>query len=116
VEDANCKGRKSEEEYEKWGLKYSVFPYFILVTDHSEELQVSGNKIPTVKQVKYLGSIVEENGSSDLEIEKKRIIEARKFIDLLNSVLWNRNILPSTKVFIYKSVVKYVLTHGAETW
>jgi uncharacterized lipoprotein YehR (DUF1307 family) len=41
-----------------------------LDTDHSEELQINGNTISTVKQCKYLGSIVQENKSSDLEIEK----------------------------------------------
>jgi hypothetical protein len=35
-------------------------------------LQINGNKIPTVKQSKYLGSIVQENGPADLEIEKKK--------------------------------------------
>jgi hypothetical protein len=35
---------------------------------------------------------------------------------MLNSVLWNRNILHSTKLLIYKSIVKSILTYGAETW
>jgi hypothetical protein len=38
-----------QEEYETWGLKinYRKMEYF--GTDHSEELQISGNTIPTVK-------------------------------------------------------------------
>jgi hypothetical protein len=35
---------------------------------------------------------------------------------MLNSVLWNRNILHSTKLLIYKSIVKSILPYGAETW
>jgi hypothetical protein len=35
---------------------------------------------------------------------------------MLNSVLWNRNILHSTKLLIYKSTVKSILTYGDETW
>jgi hypothetical protein len=35
---------------------------------------------------------------------------------MLNSVLWIRNILLSTKLLIYKSVVKSILTYGGETW
>jgi hypothetical protein len=62
-----------------------------------------------------LGSVVQENGSTDLEIEK-RISETRRVISLLNSVLLNRNILHSTKLLICKSTVKNTLTHGAETW
>jgi hypothetical protein len=78
-------------------------------------LQINGNTIPTVKQFKYLGSIVQENGSSDLEIDK-RISETRRVISMLNSVLWNRNIFHSTKLLIYKSIVKIILKYGAETW
>jgi hypothetical protein len=60
-----------------------------------------------------LGSIFQENGSSDLEIEKS-ISETRR-VSMLNSVSWNRNILHS-KLLIYKSIVKGILTYGAETW
>jgi hypothetical protein len=63
-----------------------------------------------------LGSIVQENGSSDLEIEKDRISETRSVISMLNSVLCNKNILHSTKLLIYKSIVKSMLAYGAETW
>jgi hypothetical protein len=35
---------------------------------------------------------------------------------MLISVLCNRNILHSTKLLIYKSIVKSILTYGAETW
>jgi hypothetical protein len=35
---------------------------------------------------------------------------------MLNSVLWNKNILHSTKLLIYKSIVKSILAYGAETW
>jgi hypothetical protein len=48
VENANYMGRKLEE-YEKWGLKnYEKTEY--LGNDHSEELQINGNIITTVKQ------------------------------------------------------------------
>jgi hypothetical protein len=105
AENPNYIGRKLEEEYEKWGLKISYGKAKYLGTDHSEELQINGNTIPTVKQFKYLGSIVQENGSSVLEVEK-RIGETRRVNSMLNSVPWNRNILHSTKLLIYKSTVK----------
>jgi hypothetical protein len=46
---------------------------------------------------------------------KKRISKTRR-VSMLNSVLWNRNVLHSTKLLIYKSIVKSILTYGAETW
>jgi hypothetical protein len=34
---------------------------------------------------------------------------------MLNSVLWDINILHSTKLLVYKSIAKRILTYGAET-
>jgi hypothetical protein len=64
-----------EKEYEKWGNVKTEY----LGKDHTQDLQVNDNIIPTVKQFKYLGSIVQDNGSSDHEIEK-RISETRRVI------------------------------------
>jgi hypothetical protein len=80
-----------------------------LGTDHSEELQINGNIIPTAKQFQYLGSVVQENGSSDFENEKG-ISETRRAFSTLNSVLWNRNISYLKKFLIYKSIVRSMLT------
>ena len=50
----------------------------------------------TVKAFKYLGSILEQDGLSAMEI-KKRISDTRKIIGILNSILWNRNIISKIK-------------------
>jgi hypothetical protein len=42
--------------------------------------------------------------------------ETRRVISMINSVLWNRHVLHSTKLLICKSTVKSILTYGAETW
>jgi hypothetical protein len=48
VEDANYIGRKLEE-HDKWRLKINYEKTEWLGTDHSEELQINENIIPTVK-------------------------------------------------------------------
>jgi hypothetical protein len=85
------------EEYEKCGLKINHGKTEYLGTDHSEELQINGNTIPTVKRFKYLGETVQVNGSSDLEIEE-RISETKRVISLLVLILCTINILHSTKI------------------
>jgi hypothetical protein len=99
VEDHNYIGINLEDKYEKWGLKINYAKTEYLGTVHSEELQINGKAIRTVKQFKYLGSVVQENGPSDLEIEK-RISETRRVICMMNSVSWNRNILHPTKLLM----------------
>jgi hypothetical protein len=69
--DANYIWRILEQEYETWGLKINYRKMEYSGTDHSEELQISGSTIPTVKHFKYFESIVQENGSTDLEIDRK---------------------------------------------
>jgi hypothetical protein len=46
-------------EYEKWRLKINYGKTEYLGTDHSEELQINGNTIPTLKEFMYLGSVVQ---------------------------------------------------------
>ena len=47
---------------------------------------------------------------------KKRISTERKLIDMLNSVLWSKNIVNKTKRIIYNSLVQSVMLYGAQTW
>jgi hypothetical protein len=54
---------------------------------------MNGNTIPSAKQFRYLGSIIQENGSSELDIKKKKINETKRDVSMLNLILWNRNIL-----------------------
>jgi hypothetical protein len=115
VENTNYMSRKTEEEYEKLVRKISYEKTEYLRTDLWDELEINGNKTKAVKNFKYLGSILKDNGSSDGEIEKKRISETRKVISMLNSILFSKNILRETKKLIYKTTVKCILTYGAET-
>jgi hypothetical protein len=75
----------TKEENQKKNLRNGDLNYEqteYLGTEHSEELQIDGNTIPPVIEFEYLGSIFQENGSSDLEFEE-RIGETRKVISML---------------------------------
>jgi hypothetical protein len=52
-------------------LNYGRTEYF--GTDHLEEMQSDGNTIQPQDSFEYLRTIVKENGSSDVEIGKKKI-------------------------------------------
>ena len=60
-------------------------------------------------------SILEADGRSSAEIEKK-IKYREKIIGMLNSVLWNKNIVHNAKRIIYNSLIQSVMLYGAETW
>jgi hypothetical protein len=48
--------------------------------EETGKLQSDGNIIPTLNQFMYLGSTVQENGSSDLEINKKRVVKQEQLL------------------------------------
>ena len=90
------------------------------VTEHmstgtEEDIFIDGYKIKNVQAFKYLGSMLERDGSSAMEIEK-RISDSRKIIGTLNSILWSRNIIAKTKRTIFNTLIESVLLYGAETW
>lgn len=58
---------------------------------------------------------MDNGGLTGSEIEK-RVSDVRRVISMLNSVLWNKNILYKTKIYIYHVFVQSILLDGAETW
>ena len=53
--------------------------------------------------------------SSAMEIGN-RILDKRKIIGILNSILWSRNIISKIKRTIFNTAIESVLLHRAETW
>jgi hypothetical protein len=80
-----------------------------------DDLYIEGHKIKKVNNFCYLGSILKQNVTSNVEIEK-RINNGRKVIVKLNSLLWSSNILGKTKTLIYKSIGESIMLYGSETW
>lgn len=113
-EDANYTCRKLNEVYKKWGLQinYNKTEY---LTNDTDDLYIDGKKIKKVQDFCYLGSILELDGTSNKEIQK-RITNGRKVIGMLNSILWNKNIINKTKTIIFKTIFQSIVLYGAETW
>jgi hypothetical protein len=107
--------RKLREECHNWGLKINVSKIEYLASNIDDNLHTEGHKIKKIINFCYLGLIVEQNGASNLEIEK-RINYGRKVIGILNYIFWSSNILGKTKTIIYKSIVESILLYGSETW
>lgn len=113
-EDANYMCNQLSKEYKKWGLKinYKKTEY---LTNDTDELYIEGERIKKVNNFCYLGTILEKGGTSDMDINQK-INNGRKVIGMLNSVLWSRNIICSTKRIIFKSILQSIVLYGAEMW
>ena len=112
-EDANYICNHLAMEYRKWGLKinYQKTEY---LTNDPDDLYIEGKRIKKVNTFCYLGSILEMEGKSEVEINK-RISSGRKVIGMLNSILWSKSIINRTKKIIYKSILESIVMYGVET-
>ena len=81
------------------------------------DLQVEDGKeiISHLNEYTYLGVRITKDGNYEPEISD-RISRGRAAITKLNSILWDRDVTPETKTYIYHAIVKSTFTYTAETW
>jgi hypothetical protein len=79
------------------------------------DLCVEGENIEQVKQFKYLGATITEDGRSKTEVEIRTGIAKSKFSEL-SKLLTTRQISLSLRHRLLQCCVFYVFTYGAETW
>ena len=91
----------------------------ILVNSHNQltptNITMNGQRLEEVKDFKYLGSFVSEDGSSTKEI-KARIGIATSAMTRLARVWKSNTISFPVKVRLYKSLVLSTLLYGCESW
>src|SRR5215475_1750615 len=76
---------------------------------------IGSNTIQDCVQFKYLGVTITKEGTSNEDTENK-IIQGRRAIGKLNSVLWNDKITMKTKKMIFSTIFESKITYGSETW
>lgn len=115
-DDINYMTRKLHDTYKKWGLKINFDKTkYMVVNGRAQDMQINGNVIKACRKYKYLGTVMSEEGNSREEIAQ-RIIQAKQATQKLNSILWSEQIHKETKKRLYNTLVKNILTYGAETW
>ena len=62
-----------------------------------------------------LGDRIDKEDRQESDI-KNRINKGRATIAMLNSILWDRNIIKEIKLQIYNSIVRSTFTYGAKSW
>lgn len=108
--------RKLIQEYFEWGLAVNIDKTkYLCVGETTDNLHLDDKEISTCKEYKYLGVTFTDTGTDEREIDL-RIVQARKAISCLNSILWSKEITKKRKYNIYESMIKSTLLYGAETW
>jgi hypothetical protein len=78
-------------------------------------LNVESHKFERVDKFKYFGSLVTENSEKSTEI-KIRIVSGNRCYFFLIKLLKSRAVARNTKVRMYRTIIRPVVTCGSETW
>jgi hypothetical protein len=101
-------------EYNTWGLEIDLDKtHYMLVGGQGQDIITDYGTIKTTSQYRYLGVSLTSDGRDDRDICNK-IVQRKKIIRQLHSLLWNDIISKNTKQRIFKSIVEPPTIYGAE--
>ncbi|GFG33968.1 hypothetical protein Cfor_07518, partial [Coptotermes formosanus] len=105
-DDINYTMRKLTKEYNNWGLEINFDKtQYMVVEGQGQDIITDYGTIKTMSQYKYLGVTLTSDGRDDKDIRNK-IVQGKKIIRQLHSLLWNDTISKNTKQRIFKSIVE----------
>ena len=85
------------------------------VGNEVKKIELMGKKYEKVEPSKYLGAITTSLNDIETEI-KSKIAVGNKCYYALGTRLKRRSISQSIKIRLYKTIIRPVVTYGAETW
>ena len=110
------------ERLEKYGLKVNQLKTVYLVakfskknSDVQEEVAIGSSPLKTVTSFRYLGSLIQESGSVEEEIQSRVTTAWSKWREI-SGVVCDKMMPLRLKSKVYKTVIRPVLLYGAECW
>jgi len=110
------------ERLEKYGLKVSRLKTVYMVAkfskenrDVQEEVAIGRSPLKTVTSFRYLGSLIQESGSVEEEIQSRATAAWSKWREV-SGVVCDKKMPLRLKSKVYKTVIRPVLLYGAECW
>ena len=103
-EELKCLLMKVKVESEKVGLKLNIQKTKIMASGPITSWEVDGETVETVSDFICLGSKITEDGDCSHEI-KRRLLQGRKAMTNLDSILKSRDITLPMKVHLVKAIV-----------
>ena len=104
---------KLKEESENVGLKLNIQKMKIMASGPITSWQIDGEKVETVADFIFRGSIITADGNCSQEI-KRCLLRGRKVMTNLESIFKSRDIPLPTRVHLVKAMVFPVVMYGCE--
>ena len=98
----------------KASLKLNTQKTKIMASGPITSWEIDGETVETVSDLIFLGSKITADGDCSHEV-KRCLLLGRKVITNLDSILKNKDILP-TKVCLVKAIFFPVVMYGCESW
>lgn len=110
--------KELEQATAKMGLQVNreKTKYMVQKRDRNKNLvQGSRNAFEEVEKFKYLGVMITRDNDETIEIQG-RITAANKAYYALIGIMKSNHVHQKTKIKIYQTIIRSVLTYGSETW
>jgi hypothetical protein len=76
---------------------------------------VNGVTYEGVADFMYLGTLIRNDNSVEKEIQRRILVSNRIYFAAI-SLFRNRLLSRATKILLYKTLIRPIVTYGAETW
>jgi hypothetical protein len=103
---------------EKRKLKVSLTKTKTMIISRDEtrhEIRVRGQVLEQVREFKYPGTMISEDGKLNNEINFRILTAGRMFYSIKNKFLRKWKVTKETKMVVYKTIYSPVLTYGCES-
>nr|CAH7735643.1 unnamed protein product [Callosobruchus chinensis] len=99
-------------------LKVNVTKTKVMTTTKEKNIQITseGKVIEQVEAFKYLGIVIQGDGTMEVEIKERLMKASKLYHTLRRSFICKKEISRKTKITVYKTIFRPVLTFGSESW
>lgn len=104
---------------EEYGMRINKNKTKVMVIGNEKKvmnIQIDGVAIEQVETVKYLGVEIQENGKQEIEINNRVEKTLKLFFAMQNVFINKKEISKKTKINIFKTIYRPILTFGCESW
>nr|CAH7736900.1 unnamed protein product [Callosobruchus chinensis] len=99
-------------------LKVNITKTKVMTTTKGKNIQITseGKVIEQVEAFKYLGIVIQGDGTMEVEIKERLMKASKLYHTLRRSFICKKEISRKTKITVYKTIFRPVLTFGSESW